>query len=46
MAKALPTILTNRKAAHLLIAKLQHMMIRFEGWKDARSALKASKRRS
>lgn len=41
MAKPLPSILTNRKAAHVLIAKLQHLLIRYEGWKDARSANKA-----
>ena len=45
MAKALPTILTNRKAAHLIIAKLAHLLIRFEGWKDARAAQKARARK-
>lgn len=43
MAKALPTILTKRKGAHLLIAKLQHLMIRYQGWKEARAALKTRK---
>ncbi|MDX1343061.1 hypothetical protein [Reinekea sp. G2M2-21] len=45
MAKPLPKILTNRKAAHLLIAKLQNLQIRFEGWKDARAARKARARK-
>ncbi|EAR09323.1 hypothetical protein [Reinekea blandensis] len=45
MAKPLPSFLTQRKGAHLLIARLQHLMIRYQGWKDARAAQKARKRR-
>jgi len=45
MAQALPTILTNRKGAHLLIARLQQLSIKFQGWKDARFATKARKHR-
>lgn len=45
MAKPLPSLLTNRKGAHLLIAKLQHLNIRYQGWKDARAAQKARKRK-
>ena len=44
MAQALPKFLTRRKGAHTLIAKIQHLMIRYQGWKDARAALKARKR--
>ncbi|MBU2863776.1 hypothetical protein QWZ13_18235 [Reinekea marina] len=46
MAKALPKILTNRPQAHLLISKLQQWQIKFQGWQDARRALKAHKRYS
>ena len=46
MAKALPSILTNRKASHEIIAKLQSLMIRYQGWKDARSALKSRRKLS
>jgi hypothetical protein len=44
MAKPLPKLLTNRTQAHLLISKLQHWQIKFQGWRDARSALRAKKR--
>jgi len=44
MAKPLPALLTNRKEAHLLIARLQQLKIRYQGWKDAKSVAKAQKR--
>ena len=43
MAKALPKILTNRPQAHLLISRIQYWQIKLQGWRDARSALKALK---
>lgn len=44
MANSLPNLLTQRKGAHLLIARLQQLSIRYQGWKDARQARKAFKR--
>lgn len=46
MAKALPKILTRRQEAHKLISWLNHLNIRYEAWKDARTVDKASKKKS
>lgn len=46
MAKPLPRILTNRKAAHQLIARIQFLLIRYQGWTDARAAQKARRRKA
>ncbi len=45
MAKSLPKILTNRLKAHNLISRFHQLNIKFQGWKDARTALKAYKAR-
>ncbi|MFQ3230886.1 MAG: hypothetical protein ACI9DO_002263 [Reinekea sp.] len=44
MAKALPKFLTSRQQAHKLISQLQFWQIKYQGWRDARSALKAFKK--
>lgn len=46
MAKPLPKLLTKRKAAHNLIARLQSLLIRYQGWQDARAALKARRKKA
>lgn len=45
MAKALPKFLTRRRAAHKLLSWLAAMQVRWQGYKDARSALKAKRKR-
>lgn len=44
MAKAIPKFLTSRPQAHLLISRIQFWQIKYQGWRDARSALKSRKR--
>ncbi|WP_157600109.1 hypothetical protein [Saccharospirillum impatiens] len=40
MAKALPKFLTRRRAAHKLLSWMAAMQVRWQGYRDARSALK------
>jgi hypothetical protein len=44
MAKALPKFLTSRQQAHKLISRIQFWQIKYQGWRDARSALKSLKK--
>lgn len=44
MAKPLPKILTRRRAAHKLLSALAALQVRWQGYQDARSALKARKK--
>lgn len=44
MANALPKLLTKRKQAHILISQLQQLHIRYQGWREAKQALKAYRR--
>jgi len=46
MAKALPKFLTRRRAAHKLLSWMAAMQVRWQGYKDARSALKAKRNKS
>lgn len=43
MAKSIPAILTRRRCAHRLIAQIHHLQLRWQGWQDARQAVKAKK---
>jgi hypothetical protein len=45
MAKALPKFLTRRRAAHKLLSWMAALQVRWQGYKDARSALKAKRKR-
>jgi hypothetical protein len=45
MAKALPKFLTRRRAAHKLLSWMAALQVRWQGYKDARSALKAKQKR-
>lgn len=44
MAKALPKYLTRRHAAHKLLSALAALQVRWQGYRDARSALKAKRK--
>lgn len=44
MAKALPKFLTRRRAAHKLLSALAALQVHWQGYKDARAALKARKK--
>lgn len=45
MAKAPPKYLTRRRGAHKLLSWLAGLQIRWQGYRDARAALKAKQKR-
>ena len=46
MAKAPPKYLTRRRGAHKFLSWLAALQIRWQGYRDARRALKARRRRT
>lgn len=44
MAKPLPKFLTRRRGAHKLLSALAALQVRWQGYQDARAAMKARKK--
>lgn len=45
MAKALPKYLTRRRGAHKFLSWMASLQIRWQGYKDAREAMKAKRKK-